>query len=127
MSNRTKAELEEENTALTRRVSELELRATQNAAAAGRKERSIWEAATRTADRKMRASFDVHWRLALAEAKRPLDTLIHRAAYLSPRPARAHVDAIVEAAQIARDALDQALKDTPRPTADEALSQEGNR
>ena len=121
---RTHAELEQENADLNRRVSDLEQRLTSLAVDQGRKERNIWETARRHADQQVRNSFDTHWRLALSEAKRPLDGLINRAAHLSPRPARAHVDAIVEAAQVAREALDQALKDTPRPTAEEALPAE---
>lgn len=121
---RTHAELEQENTDLNRRVSDLEQRLTSLAVEQGRKERSIWETARRHADQQVRNSFDVHWRLALAEARNPLAGLIHRVRNLDARPKKAQLEALLTAAEDAASALERGQAQNPRPTAQETLPAE---
>ncbi|MEE2054773.1 hypothetical protein [Nocardiopsis tropica] len=117
-------QLEQENTDLNRRVSDLERRLTSLAVDQGRKERSIWETARRHAAQQVRNSFDAHWALALAEARNPLTGLIHRVRNLDARPKKAQLEGLLAAAEDAANALERGQAHTPRPTAQEALPAE---
>lgn len=110
-ATQTYDELAAENDALHKRISELEIRLTSDIVARSREERRISEVAKQTVRRDFQARFGQHWRMALADAKRSLDGLIHRAETLPDKPKADRVAALRAAAVEAKAALDEAARE----------------